>query len=88
MQNSKLCIGTAQFGQNYGITNEETAVDAEEAKRILEIAKRNQINTIDTAQGYGESENIIGQCGSLTRDFNIITKLKNIEVENYSDQRL
>ena len=75
MQESKLCIGTAQFGQKYGVTNNEAPVDAEEAKKILRLAKNNHISSIDTAQNYGDSEQVIGYCSEISKDFKIITKL-------------
>lgn len=83
MHKSSLCIGTAQFGQEYGITNKESAVDEKRAELIFKMANENGINTVDTAQDYGESEKIIGRCRSISKDFKIITKLKKIELEKY-----
>ena len=73
---SKLAIGTAQFGLNYGITNQNGQVELAEVKNILKYAKKNQIITIDTAIAYGTSELSIGN--SNINGLKIFTKLPNI----------
>lgn len=73
MLNSKIALGTAQFGMHYGIGNESGQVDASEVEKILKLARSSQINTIDTAISYGDSETILG-CNALD-DMSIITKL-------------
>ncbi len=73
---NKLALGTAQFGFDYGISNEYGQVKLSEVKKIFNLAQKNQIDTIDTAIVYGESEKILGELD--TKDFNIITKLPNI----------
>ena len=50
---SKLALGTAQFGLNYGITNDAGQVQTKEVRKILSYAKQNNINRIDTAIEYG-----------------------------------
>ena len=69
----KLVIGTAQFGQNYGITNSKGKVPKAEIKAILGQARCNQIYSLDTASSYGDSELILGNIG--VSDFEIIAKL-------------
>ncbi len=56
----KLVIGSAQFGQKYGISNNRGMVETKDVIAILDLAYKNGINTIDTAKGYGVSEIIIG----------------------------
>ena len=56
----KLIIGTAQFGMSYGIANYNGLVGKIEVEKILNYAYKAGINTIDTATGYGNSEDIIG----------------------------
>lgn len=46
----KLIIGSANFTQKYGANNKK--VRRYEIKKILELAKKNKINTIDTAASY------------------------------------
>lgn len=69
----KLTIGTAQFGLNYGINNQSGKVDRNNIDKIKALAKEYNINSLDTAQAYGESENIIGEV--FERDFKVISKL-------------
>ena len=70
---SKLALGTAQFGLNYGITNKIGQVSCEDAKEIIKYAKNKNIDLIDTAISYGESEKVIGDVG--IQGFKLITKL-------------
>ena len=72
----KLAIGTAQFGLNYGIANTDGKICFAEAKEILNEAKINGINTIDTAISYGDSEKNIGNIGVINCD--IITKIPEV----------
>ena len=76
MLEKKLCIGTAQFGLPYGITNTLGKIQIHEIKKILQLIKENDINLIDTAQSYGESERIIGEIIEKNdKFFKIITKI-------------
>ena len=70
---SKIGLGSAQFGLNYGINNPHGKITAEEVRRIIAIARSGGIDTIDTAAGYGDSERVLGNCG--IQDFNVITKI-------------
>ena len=69
---NKLVLGTAQFGLNYGVTNQNGQVTKREVKRILGLAKYNGINTLDTAADYGNSEEVLGEIG--IHNYQIITK--------------
>ena len=71
---NKIGLGTAQFGLNYGINNANGKITAEEAGRIVTLARSAGVDTIDTAAGYGDSERVLGDCG--VKDFNIITKIE------------
>ena len=86
----KLAIGTAQFGQDYGIANSSGSVKSNEAKLILDFALKNDINTIDTASDYGKSEQILGQ--SDLSKFNVITKIPSfnnvINVDLWLEERI
>lgn len=70
---SRLALGTVQFGLNYGISNTNGQVPPEEIARILDYCKLNGIDTLDTAQGYGESEKVLSQFDLSS--FKVITKL-------------
>ena len=52
----KLIIGTANFGLNYGIKNNYNKLSFEKVKKILNYAKKNKIQVIDTASSYGDAE--------------------------------
>ncbi len=69
----KLAIGTAQFGTDYGITNQQGCVTEEEVNAILQYAKQSGISMLDTAIAYGDSEKKLGEIG--VSDWQIITKL-------------
>ena len=68
----KLALGTAQFGLDYGVTNHDGQVAIDEVKNILDYAKGKSIDTLDTASGYGNSEQVLGELG--VNNYRIITK--------------
>ena len=77
----KICLGTAQFGSNYGISNSKRTLSKKESLNILETAKKNGISFFDTAKAYGESEKILGISG--LKNSKIITKIKiDLKVQN------
>lgn len=57
---SRLVLGTAQLGAPYGIANKQGQPDLDTAKAIVETAWENGIRELDTAQGYGTSETVLG----------------------------
>ena len=69
----KLALGTAQFGMDYGISNSTGKINSTEAEEILALCRAEHINTIDTAQVYGESETVLGNSG--LENFDIVTKI-------------
>ena len=72
---NKLILGTAQFGMNYGINNKIGEIQKNEIIKILNFCKKNNINHFDTASGYGESENKLGNyLKKNNNNFKIITK--------------
>ena len=73
---SRIAIGTAQFGLDYGVTNTSGQVSSAEVSKILEAAKRFEVNTLDTASTYGNSEQVIGEAGMS--QFRVVTKLPSI----------
>ena len=77
-----LGIGTLQFGLNYGVANKTGKISNGEIKKIKNILLKNNINTIDTAHAYGDSEKRIGKFDFS--NFEIITKLPVKEPKNLS----
>ena len=73
----KIALGTVQFGLNYGITNHSGQVAIDEVKGILDYAKTNNIDTLDTAAIYGNSEQVLGEVG--VNNYRIITKTTPLE---------
>jgi len=69
----KIALGTVQFGLKYGAFNAEGQVGEAEAAAILDVAAAAGIDTLDTAQAYGESEKVLGKLGAAAR-FHIISK--------------
>jgi aryl-alcohol dehydrogenase-like predicted oxidoreductase len=71
----KLCLGTVQFGLNYGINNNTGKIRVEEVIKILKFALDHDIATFDTARAYGDSEFVIGSVlKKIKKKFKIITK--------------
>lgn len=72
---SKLILGTAQFGLNYGISNQRGQIPQSEVNTILTEASKAGILTLDTAAAYGESEKSLGEAlKTIDSDFRIISK--------------
>jgi aryl-alcohol dehydrogenase-like predicted oxidoreductase len=70
---SRLVLGTVQFGMPYGIANRTGQVPRGEVEAILAQARDAGIECLDTAVGYREAEQRLGEAG--TSSFRIITKL-------------
>ena len=70
---SRLALGTVQFGLPYGVANRAGQVTRSEAKAMLKLAAMKNIDTLDTAISYGDSETCLGELGA--RDFKVVTKL-------------
>lgn len=66
MKESKLVLGTVQFGLNYGVANTAGKPPEAEVCRILETAAEHGIRVLDTASGYGDSEAVLGRTLKLT----------------------
>lgn len=77
--NSKLALGTAQFGLDYGITNLSGKVDKSIAHEILALAIKRNITTLDTAESYGDSHKVLSDFSGLEH-FEIITKLSELSL--------
>jgi len=71
----KICLGTAQFGMDYGVANKKGKISPEETFRILDFAHQTGIITLDTSPAYGESEHLIGKFMSKTgKPFQAVSK--------------
>ncbi len=72
----RLALGTVQFGLPYGIANNTGQVAFSQAKKMLHFSADCGMDTVDTAIGYGNSEEILGRIG--VEKFKIISKLPSI----------
>jgi len=57
----KLGLGTVQFGLPYGISNKNGQTSTTEVAKILATAKSYEIEVLDSASAYGNSEEVLGK---------------------------
>ena len=74
---SKIILGTAQFGLDYGINNTSSKPNQQAVNEILIKAYDSGVRCLDTAEVYGNAHEIIGDFHRQypSRIFNVITKL-------------
>lgn len=72
---ANLVLGGVQFGLTYGIANQTGRPDDGELRSILTLAERSGVTHLDTAAGYGESEERIGAALANGSPLRIVTKL-------------
>jgi aryl-alcohol dehydrogenase-like predicted oxidoreductase len=95
--NSKIGLGSVQFGIDYGVSNDHGQTSSEEVENILDYAYKVEINIIDTAASYGNAEQVLGfndlsrfkiiskfmpQEGSKTISFQLNKSLKDLNVNS------
>ncbi len=85
-----LCLGTVQFGMNYGINNQiGRQPTQEESFEMIEYALQNGIKCIDTARAYGTAELVLGayiEQKGIPKDVSLISKLRpNVVEEGEND---
>ena len=57
----KLVVGSVQLGQNYGIANQTGQPNFNEVEKLCSHAISSGCTFFDTAQAYGESEEVLGK---------------------------
>lgn len=72
----RLALGTVQFGLDYGVANASGQVPFDEVVRILDCAAAAGIDTLDTAIGYGDSEQRLGRAGVAA--WKVVSKLPGV----------
>lgn len=77
MKSNKIILGTVQFGLDYGINNNHGKPNQNQVNKILLKAQDAGINTLDTAEAYGNAHEVIGAFHEKypTNKFQINTKL-------------
>jgi aryl-alcohol dehydrogenase-like predicted oxidoreductase len=77
---SRLSIGTAQFGMAYGVANRQGQIAQGPARKILSRGWDAGIRMIDTAIAYGESESRLGELG--LDKWHVVTKIPRLLENN------
>lgn len=86
-----LCLGTVQFGMDYGIRGQKQP-SLTDSIAMLDYATHNGIDAIDTANAYGQAEDVVGsflqQQPAARKRIQLISKLRpnlldEVEPEEY-----
>jgi len=91
MEISKITLGTAQLGLNYGIANDKGKPSKTQGLKILSKAFDSGINSFDTAYAYGDSEELLGEfikSRELYQNAFITSKLPSISKQNITDEQV
>lgn len=83
--NPQLCLGTAQFGLAYGISNHAGQVAEPEVKALLENASSIGIKLLDTAQAYGDAEEVLQRTLPKEHSFRLISKIPPQNQRSFSE---
>lgn len=85
--NKILILGTVQLGVHYGINNKSGKPDANSVFGILEAAWDNGVNTLDTADAYGDAINLISTFHETSgKVFKVNSKFKNLKNKSLLDK--
>lgn len=76
---SKIVLGTAQFGCQYGI-NSVGQPNQDEVALLLKYAAENGVVKLDTSSAYGDAETILGNCIPKETCFQIISKFPKSDI--------
>ena len=68
-----LVLGTAQWGDPYGVTNERGRLTDSDIEELVRVAQECGITDVDTARGYGDSEE---RLRPYAREFSVTTKVQ------------
>jgi len=79
---TKIGLGSAQWGMNYGIANTTGKALPQEIEKILGVARDSCISVIDTAPLYGDAERQLGKHDLSS--FSIITKTPHFPCDSIS----
>ncbi|MBE7009950.1 MAG: aldo/keto reductase [Ruminococcaceae bacterium] len=79
---SQMSLGTVQLGMNYGIANDQGQPDTAQSTAMLNCALKNGITSLDTARGYGTSEDVLGNFFKENPQENMPFITSKLRVEN------
>jgi aryl-alcohol dehydrogenase-like predicted oxidoreductase len=71
---NRLALGTAEFGMAYGLQQPTKMLPKSTITHILSTARAADVQVLDTAHAYGNSEEVLGHCLAVSHDFRIVTK--------------
>jgi len=78
----KLILGTVQFGLDYGVNNTAGKVNSRNVKVILDAAFEKGVLLLDSAEGYGDSQEKIGEYHiNSSNSFQVITKFSSTRLD-------
>ena len=82
----EISLGTAQFGIDYGITNQVGKISSFSLAEINRLFITHNLKRLDTAQSYGDSEILIGQTFEFREHLKVSTKISlDIDFTKQSD---
>ena len=76
MCNARLSLGSAQFGEGYGVTNSSGRLSDAEVAGILQKAVDSGVSLIDTAEGYQDALARVGRELPATAEVEITSKFR------------
>ncbi|MEP6804378.1 MAG: aldo/keto reductase [Flavobacterium sp.] len=84
----KIILGTVQMGLDYGVNNKGGKIDFESSCQVLSKAFKLGIDTLDTAEAYGNAHQVIGDFHKLNPNsiFNIITKVPQGKIKDFESR--
>lgn len=87
---NKLILGTVQMGLDYGINNSSGKITLDDSCMILSKAFELGIDTLDTAEAYGNAHQVIGNFHLLNPEikFKVITKVPHDVVAGEIEQKI
>lgn len=87
---NKLILGTVQMGLDYGINNSSGKISLENSCMILSKAFELGIDTLDTAEAYGNAHQVIGNFHLFNPEikFKVITKVPHDVVAGEIEQKI
>lgn len=90
-EQASLCLGTVQFGTDYGVNNRTGQPKQNQVFAILDRALAAGINWLDTAAAYGEAETVLGsyiRSSQAADRLRVVSKLRPDFFDNISRKSL
>jgi aryl-alcohol dehydrogenase-like predicted oxidoreductase len=81
----RIQVGTAQFGNVYGITNENIELSPKLCWQMLDLALENGVNEVDTSPSYGNAMDILAKYRGGRLNITSKIKVKGLSTKNIVD---